>query len=175
MALAFFFFCKDYLRLSTCITIMNMTFAPVTIAPMINVKRNPTLTLRLILILTVSQTKNPIITLTLCRWRYHRRSNCHRSMLDHHNYLKQFNTSWAAFRHGMCARRTLNDSKRWPCQPLSCMVYTCTPGAHSMSERCFSFIDLKNLHTLSVKRNITYSGRRSLKSTLSTLIIFGYK
>ena len=38
---------------------------------------------------------------------------------------------------------------------------------------------VKSLHnlyyTLSVKRNITSSGRRSLKSTLSKLIIFGHK
>ena len=41
----------------------------------------PTLTLILILILILPRTKNPIITLTLtlCCWRYHRRSNCRRS------------------------------------------------------------------------------------------------
>ena len=59
------------------------TFAPATIAPMINnnVKCNPiltlTLTLIVILILILPQTKNPIVvlTLTLCCQRY-RRSHC---------------------------------------------------------------------------------------------------
>ena len=60
------------------------TFAPVTIAPMVNANITPTLalalTLILILILILPWTKDPIITLTLtlCCWRYHHRSNCRR-------------------------------------------------------------------------------------------------
>ena len=57
------------------------TFAPVTIAPMINanVKRNPSPNPNLNLNPdTLPRTKNPIITptLTLCCRRYHRRSKC---------------------------------------------------------------------------------------------------
>ena len=48
---------------------------------MLNITPTLTLTLLLILILTLPWTKNPIITLTLtlCCWRYHHRSNCRRS------------------------------------------------------------------------------------------------
>ena len=59
------------------------TFAPATIAPVVNPNLNitPSLTLTLTLILTLPQTRNPIITptLTLCCLRYHRRSNCRQS------------------------------------------------------------------------------------------------
>ena len=56
-------------------------FVPATIIALTinaNVKRNPTLTLILILIRTLPRTQNPIITLTvtLCCWRYYGRSNC---------------------------------------------------------------------------------------------------
>ena len=61
-------------------------FAPATIAPMIyaltlNVTPNLTLTLIILLNRTLLRTKNPIITLTLtlCRRRYHYRSNCRRN------------------------------------------------------------------------------------------------
>ena len=79
----------NVLNLNQMHDMLNVHFAPVTVAPMINanVRYIPypmTLTLTLILIIiTLPWTKNPIITLilTLCFWRYmyHRRSNCCRS------------------------------------------------------------------------------------------------
>ena len=93
-----------------------LTFAPATIAPMVNanVKHNPnanpvTLTLILILILTLPWTKNPIITLTLnlCCWRYHHRSNCRRSkcritLLKCVPFTKYIKTFWGYIhKHGL--------------------------------------------------------------------------
>ena len=70
------------------------TYAPATVAPVIdtNVKRTPTLSLILILILTLPWTKHPIITLTLTLgcWRYHRRSNRRWSKCLITNYWPQF-------------------------------------------------------------------------------------
>ena len=68
-----------------CGTAECMTFAPVTVAPMLNsnVKHNPNPnpTPYLNPYPTLSWTQNPIITLTLslCCWRYPCRSNCRRS------------------------------------------------------------------------------------------------
>ena len=60
--------------------------------------------------------------------------------------LMEYLAPRATFRHGMCARRSLTYSRRWPWQPLSCMVYTwCTPGAHSMSQHCLD-LEGRNIH-----------------------------
>ena len=80
-------YCIDCCLITYSFIFECTTFAPATIAPMINANVNvtPTLTLTLIqiliLTLTLPEPKTQIITLTLtlCYLRYHCRSNCCRS------------------------------------------------------------------------------------------------